>query len=34
MSLKNPPNVTKNPPNVIGLAGSEKGKTETASAFV
>jgi hypothetical protein len=31
---KDSPNVTKNPPNVIGLAGSKKGKTETANALI
>jgi hypothetical protein len=32
MSYRNPPNVTNNPPNVIGMAGSKKGETETAFA--
>jgi hypothetical protein len=32
--LKKSPNVTKSSPNVIGLAGSKKGKTETANALI
>jgi hypothetical protein len=34
MSYTNPPNVTNNPPNVIGMAGSKKGETETANALI
>jgi hypothetical protein len=34
MSYQNPPNVKNNPPNVIGMAGSKKGKTETANALI
>jgi hypothetical protein len=34
MSYPNPPNVTNNPPNVIGMAASKKGETETANALI
>jgi hypothetical protein len=34
MSYINPPNVTNNPPNVIGMAGSKKVETETANALM
>jgi hypothetical protein len=34
MSYTNPPNVTNNPFNVIGMAGSKKGETETANALI
>jgi hypothetical protein len=34
MAYTNPPNVTNDPPNVISLVGSKKGRTETANALI